>query len=35
MLHAITRNARHDRATFLARCAGLVDWAHCRARLQA
>ena len=25
MLHAITRNSRHDRATFLARCAGLVD----------
>jgi len=25
MLHAISRNARHDRATFLARCAGLVD----------
>jgi len=25
MLHAITTNARHDRAMFLARCAGLVD----------
>lgn len=25
MLHALSRNARHDRATFLARCAGVVD----------
>ncbi len=25
MLHAISKNARHDRALFLAQCAGLVD----------
>ena len=25
MLHAMSRNSRHDRTLFLARCAGLVD----------